>query len=1443
MLSSALFAEDPYEVDWTIDVDTSQGDLVTGVDVDKDGNVYMIGMSRGDAFRTNRGVGDRFNNEPFLVKYNASGDELWAVQRDENDRGNTSQRYRYLKVDALQNVFVYCAMGLYCCDRILKFSKDGQLVWTRSVPSGRSYLSVDDEGGVYLTARYDAVLHGIKVMKFSSNGSLTLDLPLYGLPFPSHYSTTLVVSGPDGGLYVAGNDEGTPYFARYDESGSQEWLNPFGEQSYTSPERIEFDREGSAYLLHRVSTESGKKYQLSKVDSGGQWKWTTDLLFGDGIDLAIGNSGDVYVFGYEKVTSDIEDERVSAILLKYDTEGELLWEWGLPNNLNSSRSSTTRERLSASVSVGVIEGTVSGDAVYVGGQDDRSLVESEGRVGFLSRYVSGDTDGDGLLDEWETDGIPYVDSMGRDQRFLLPDADPFHKDLYVEVDSMQGLALSEGALLELEFAFYLAPYTNPDGDTGATLHLLIDETDLPFEEVWQTDGCWPLDFDEWRLFNYGTTGEQSNAELLEAKALAYRYCIVANASGPKRIGGCGLTPGDDFVIFIGSGYSDIDQAAVFMHELGHNLGLKHGGADDINGKVNYPSVMNYAYSYRQSWNEAFWTLDFTRTPAGEFDVLYESALDETVGVGEDGGFYEFVFLPFGVSVQGSEARGFDYLQLDGGEVDFGDLTNTNLQDGSFDSSVSQDLNYIDTNLGVTLPKTASAGEEFYPHDDWKNTTLKLAAAMGDDALPGTFPQDELTIEAKDWMEANFPVPAGANWAPELDVPANVSVSAHESTPELTVAVSDEEDAGEDLVLTATSDSPHLIAASGISLGGFGESRTIQLTPLDETVRGVAKIMLTVTDTDGRSTHSSFELEILAFANALPELSVPPHQIVAFKNHSSDVYPFSVTDMDETASGISVSASSSNQFLISDENIKLEGEGSERSFSFTTNDAFGDFVNITLTATDSFGGSSEFRLRVFVRDNAPPAVYVPTTQIFVENALEAQIGITVYDGEEGGAPLEVTVRSDSQELIPDSGLSVHGNDESRYIIVAPEPDVTGGPVSLTIRATDSAGLSSEEVVMVIVDSAESNPWLEEQTRAPLPTPRHSLSSVSFGGNIYTIGGANGYPIVPVVEVYDPTTDLWESRAEMPTARQDTAVAVVDGKIFVIGGQIQEIEDNISGVNEVYDPVSDAWSVRASLPQARTGASAIAFENRIYVFGGRNFSVGNLDTVDIYEPDSDTWSSGGVMPFADNYFRLSLIGEKLFLVGGRQDADSVWQYDFGADSWERKADIPTPRQNLATVVLDGKIYATGGAPDASSVVEVYDPEADAWASAPQMPTARGFHSAVSVGNSIYVIGGRSNYENFEATPSSRIVERFTLASGEVDAEVFGFKIRKVFPFGDADYVTLSWPATSAEYVLETSSTLGDEWSVVSQFEAETNAGEIRLNVPKENDPQFYRLRLVE
>src|SRR5262249_44094482 len=130
------------------------------------------------------------------------------------------------------------------------------------------------------------------------------------------------------------------------------------------------------------------------------------------------------------------------------------------------------------------------------------------------------------------------------------------------------------------------------------------------------DPCVPGPAHGW----FGTANDRANANcraIIGAKILSFRYTAFVNALSTGRPG-WGFVPGSDFVVALGNqseqttknacgwgAYSwDLRecygeyQAAVFMHELGHSLGLDHGGTDDVNNKPNYLSIMNYSYAYR-----------------------------------------------------------------------------------------------------------------------------------------------------------------------------------------------------------------------------------------------------------------------------------------------------------------------------------------------------------------------------------------------------------------------------------------------------------------------------------------------------------------------------------------------------------------------------------------------------------------------------------------------------------------------------------------------------------------------------------------------------------------------------------------------------------------------------------------------------------------------------
>lgn len=70
-------------------------------------------------------------------------------------------------------------------------------------------------------------------------------------------------------------------------------------------------------------------------------------------------------------------------------------------------------------------------------------------------------------------------------------------------------------------------------------------------------------------------------------------------------------------------------AGTFMHELGHNLGLGHGGQDDVNFKPNYISIMNYSFQLAGLPTEANkHIIDYSTLNLG---TLNEHSLNENSG--------------------------------------------------------------------------------------------------------------------------------------------------------------------------------------------------------------------------------------------------------------------------------------------------------------------------------------------------------------------------------------------------------------------------------------------------------------------------------------------------------------------------------------------------------------------------------------------------------------------------------------------------------------------------------------------------------------------------------------------------------------------------------------------------------------------------------------------
>lgn len=126
--------------------------------------------------------------------------------------------------------------------------------------------------------------------------------------------------------------------------------------------------------------------------------------------------------------------------------------------------------------------------------------------------------------------------------------------------------------------------------------------------------------DQVNLENMAFLYTYKNRYLPLARRQVFHYLVFANTQNNRGTGGSsGVAElqGNDFMVTLGgwelssqegAGFSGewlsaeenlrmlINiQASTIMHELGHNLGLYHGGSKDENYKPNYLSIMNYAY--------------------------------------------------------------------------------------------------------------------------------------------------------------------------------------------------------------------------------------------------------------------------------------------------------------------------------------------------------------------------------------------------------------------------------------------------------------------------------------------------------------------------------------------------------------------------------------------------------------------------------------------------------------------------------------------------------------------------------------------------------------------------------------------------------------------------------------------------------------------------------
>jgi N-acetylneuraminic acid mutarotase len=219
-----------------------------------------------------------------------------------------------------------------------------------------------------------------------------------------------------------------------------------------------------------------------------------------------------------------------------------------------------------------------------------------------------------------------------------------------------------------------------------------------------------------------------------------------------------------------------------------------------------------------------------------------------------------------------------------------------------------------------------------------------------------------------------------------------------------------------------------------------------------------------------------------------------------------------------------------------------------------------------------------------------------------------------------------------------------------------------------------GKAWQPIPSAVVYDPENDSWKE---LAPMPTPRGSAVAVALGGKIYVIGGAHanipgkpmteplwvGVPtiVVGTVEVYDPATNSWQSRAPMPTGRNHFMAAAVDGKIYAVDGRLGMPFVTMSDVTdlvEMYDPATDTWTYKGRSPTRRGDVAGDVYNGKIYVTGGEyEEPAGKLTfwAFEAYDPKTNSWQVLPHMQIARHGFVANFIDNDFHVAGGSFQSD--------------------------------------------------------------------------------------------------------------------------------------------------------------------------------------------
>ncbi|KAM9339710.1 LOW QUALITY PROTEIN: kelch-like protein 29 [Symphorus nematophorus] len=305
---------------------------------------------------------------------------------------------------------------------------------------------------------------------------------------------------------------------------------------------------------------------------------------------------------------------------------------------------------------------------------------------------------------------------------------------------------------------------------------------------------------------------------------------------------------------------------------------------------------------------------------------------------------------------------------------------------------------------------------------------------------------------------------------------------------------------------------------------------------------------------------------------------------------------------------------------------------------------------------------------------------------------------------------------------------HARQEMQTPRTRPRLSAGVAEVIVLVGGRQAIGMNQRSLTAVTCFNPQNSKWYP---LASLPFyDREFFSVISAGDNIYLSGGTESGVMVADVWCYMSLLDNWNLVSRMTVARCRHNSLVYDGKLYTIGGL--GVSGNLDHV-ERYDTITNQWETVSPLPKPVHSAAATVCGGKVYVFGGVNEAGRSAGVLQSYVPQSNTWSFIE-SPMIDNKYApaVSLNGFIFILGGAYARATTIYDPDKG--NIKAGPNMNHSRQFCSAVILDGKIYATGGIVSSEGPalgnMETFDPCTNTWTLLQSLPCPLFRHGCVVI-----------------------------------------------------------------------------------------------------------------